>query len=298
MSASLRGRLKSTGSTSSDQVVVGDMVGLASTGNAWIIESITPRRSLLARRGRGGIRGKPIAANVDTGLSVVSVGQPEATLELADRLLVLTEACRMRPVLVMNKIDLPGGTRIANDFLELYADAGSKVLKVSALTGDGIDELAQEMAGTVSTMMGPSGVGKSSLLNALDPNLRRRTNPVSRTGRGRHTTVRSRLIRLPGGGLVADTPGFANIQSWGVTADEVALCFPEFRKVRASCQFRNCSHAKELRCAVRQAVNDGAIALSRYGSYLTLRAEVLADGSRGVTRSAPQASVDTATGHP
>ena len=268
----MRGRLKHRESEL-EKIVVGDSVELSGGNSSWTIESVAGRRTLLARRGRGGTTGKLIAANVDTAFAVISVREPRAKLELADRLLVLAEAGRLRPVLVVNKIDLPDGDLIADSLLSLYRTVGYRALKVSATTGTGLSELVQEMSGSLSTLIGPSGVGKSSLLNAIKPSLGRRTAPVSGLGTGRHTTVSSRIVSLVGGASVADTPGFANVKVWGLGPAELVRCFPELRRLSPSCRFRDCAHIAEPDCAVREAVGRGTIEESRYRSYLDARTE-------------------------
>ena len=270
--ASLRGRLKHT-AVEIGQVVVGDSVEVVNTRGSWTIDRVAERSSLLVRRGRGGTRGKLVAANIETAFAVVAVRRPSATPELADRLLVLAEACRLRPVLVINKIDLDGTDALADRLFALYAGVGYRVLKVSARTGSGTGELRREMANTLSTLMGPSGVGKSSLLNAVDPGAGRRTAPVSRIGSGRQTTVSARIVALATGGFVADTPGFTNVQTWGVAPAELVSCFPELDRAGAGCQFRNCAHTSEPGCAVRTAVHHGSVPTSRYESYLKARQE-------------------------
>ena len=259
---------------------MGDLVGLARNAATWVIESVTARRTVLVRRGRAGRLGKLIAANVDQALAVVSVREPSPSFDVADRLLVLAEACRLRPILVVNKIDLAQGMEIAKRYGRLYRRVGYGVFPVSARTGAGIDELSAAMAGSLSTLIGPSGTGKSSILNSIDPKLARRTGPVSAVGRGMHTTVRSRLLPLPRGGLVADTPGFADIKVWSMVPEELARCFPELGRAGAMCRFRNCAHVSEPGCAVRKAVADESIAGTRYRNYLAAREEALEARSR------------------
>lgn len=271
--ASLRGRLKRERRTGS-QVVVGDRVSVAASGESWTIEEVAERDTELVRRGRGGRSAKVLAANLDRALAVVSARSPDATTELVDRLLVIGEASGMHPVLVVNKVDLPGGAEVAGRLTELYRSIGYDVVAVSAKGGEGLDELSALLCGGTSTLMGPSGVGKSSLLNAIDPDLELRTGGLSRkTGTGRHTTVGSRLIRLSCSGLVADTPGFGDVGLWGVGPEEVEGCFPEFAEPAEDCRFRRCAHVHEPDCGVREAVEAGAIPESRYSSYLTARAE-------------------------
>jgi len=242
--------------------------------DAWTIEFVAERTSTLARRGQSGRTAKILAANLDVVFAVVSLGDPPATTELVDRLLVLIAASGARAVLVLNKADLPGADVKAPPLERLYQGLGYDVLRVSAKSGHGLDELRGAMAGSFSALIGPSGVGKSSLLNAIDPELRLRTGDLSGKGAtGRHTTVGSRVLELPGGVLVADTPGFSDVAVWGVEPDEVQPCFPEIGVLADDCRFRGCSHLEEPDCAVREAVDDGRIPATRYRSYVKLRSE-------------------------
>ncbi|GMV04989.1 MAG: putative ribosome biogenesis GTPase RsgA [Gemmatimonadota bacterium] len=271
--AALRGRLKQEHRTG-DKVVVGDRVRVGHHGSIWAVDAVAPRTSELVRRGLGGRRAKVVAANVERMLVVVAARDPDPSLAQVDRLLVVAEASGVHPVLVVNKIDLAGGREVAERLRSLYERSGYPVLAVSAVTGEGMESLARRLENGTSALVGPSGAGKSSLLNALHPTLELRTGDLSRkTGRGRHTTVSSRLIPLECGGTVADTPGFGDVGLWGVEVDQVAECFPEIRALEEGCRFRGCAHLKEPDCAVRAAVEAGEMAESRYRSYVALREE-------------------------
>ncbi|MEE2897216.1 MAG: ribosome small subunit-dependent GTPase A [Gemmatimonadota bacterium] len=271
--ASLRGRLKRQQRTGS-RVVIGDVVTLGTSGDAWTIESVDDRSTELVRRGQGGRAPKLLAANLDKAFMVIAAKNPDATVELIDRLLMLGEASGMHPVLIINKLDVPGAPEVSLRFAPMYRAVGYEVLSVSAETGEGIEFLRSHMCEGTSTLIGPSGVGKSSLLNAVDPELGLRIGELSRKTRtGRHTTVSSRIISLTCGGLVADTPGFGDVTLWGVTPEEVAGCFPEFAEPADHCRFRGCTHTHEPDCGVKSAVEAGEIFDSRYKSYLTAREE-------------------------
>lgn len=282
--AFLRGRVKRE-VRAGDRVVVGDRVRVASEEGrdetTWTIEEVAPRRSRIVRRSGPGRKAKAVAANVDRLVVVASAKAPDPRAEVIDRLLVLAEADDVPVVLVLNKIDLPGAPEVADALEDLYRAVGYEVLRVSAETGDGLDALAQLLSTGLSAFVGPSGVGKSTLLNSIHPGISLRTADVSkRLKRGRHTTVSSRLIPLPGGGLVADTPGFADVGVWGVGESEVQRCYPEIARFAEECRFRGCRHASEPGCAVQVAVEDGKIAGSRLASFGLLRDEARLDSRR------------------
>ncbi|TVR60447.1 MAG: ribosome small subunit-dependent GTPase A [Gemmatimonadales bacterium] len=275
--AFLRGRIK-RGDAPGDRVVAGDRVRLASTGSgeqALTIEEAFPRTSALVRAGFRGHRPKVVAANVDQVLVVVAMTRPAPTAEVVDRFLVLAESCGLPALLVVNKADLRDEADPAFlDLLPLYSDIGYPVIPSSVETGEGLEELRRQMEGKTSTLVGPSGVGKSSLLNALIPGLELRTGAVShRVGRGRHTTVGARLLHLAGDIRVIDTPGFSDVQGWGVNPDELDGFFPEIRRLRGHCRFRDCRHLGEPGCGVIAGLEDGEVHLSRFGTYRKLRSE-------------------------
>ena len=267
--ASLRGRLKKE-DRREDRVVIGDRVRVEEAdGGAFTVEEAEPRESEIVRWSGRSRRAKVVAANVDRLVPVVAAAEPAPHRELVDRLLVLAEADDIEAVLVVNKVDLPGAAGIADELAAVYREVGYRVVVGSAVTGAGLDELADVLCSDTSAMVGPSGAGKSTLLNALQPDLGLRTGELSRKiGRGRHTTVSSRLIPLECGGTVADTPGFTEVGLWGLEPGEVLSFFPELRELAGLCRFPDCSHRTEPECAVREAVEEGRIAGSRYRSYL------------------------------
>lgn len=271
VNASLRGRLKREARTGS-RVVIGDRVTVVRVGDAWTIDEVEERSTELVRRGRGRAA-KVLAANLDRVFVVVSVREPRSSTQLIDRLLALVESGGMHPLLVLNKLDLGDGDE--NEALSaLYRSVGYDVVQTSAENGAGIEELTTLVCDGTSAFIGPSGVGKSSLLNAIAPDLDLRTGALSRkTGTGRHTTVGSRLLTLSCGGHVADTPGFGDVGLWSILPDEISRCFPEFEGLADACRFRGCAHVKEPGCAVLDAVEAGQIPQSRYESYLVLREE-------------------------
>jgi ribosome biogenesis GTPase len=180
----------------------------------------------------------------------------------------------MHPILTLNKVDLPETRETARELTQLYGSIGYEVVAASAESGEGVDVFRALVCSGTSALIGPSGVGKSSLLNAVAPELDLRTGELSRkTGTGRHTTVGSRLLALECGGTVADTPGFGDVGLWGIGPEELADCFPEFAEPATRCRFRGCAHVEEPDCGVRAALEAGRIAASRYESYCTLRDE-------------------------
>ena len=277
--ASIRGRLKQQARTGA-RVVIGDRVRVESGAEASTIEEVAERDTELVRRGRGRAP-KILAANLDRVFVIVALRDPTASTQLIDRLLVLVEASGMRPTHVLNKIDLPEALQAAERLGPIYERIGYDVLVTSADPPHGLDRLHEALCDGSSAFIGPSGVGKSSLLNAIDPELGLRTGALSRkTGTGRHTTVGSRMIPLACGGLVADTPGFGDVGLWAVRPEDVSAGFPEIAELEGACRFRGCAHVSEPDCAVREAVETGDIAESRYESYRVLRDEAIEASER------------------
>lgn len=275
LETALRGRLKQELRTG-DRVVAGDRVTILihDDGGA-TIEAVAERRTELARRapGRNVRRAKVIAANIDQVAVVFAAAHPEPHLRMLDRFLVLAEANGLDAVVVVNKLDLVEHDDVAATFAP-YRDAGYSVLLTSAETGAGLDALHDALCGRTSVLTGPSGVGKSHLLNAIQPGLDRAIGEVSEAvGKGRHTTVTAELIPLDCGGYVADTPGLRELGLWGVPTEELRNCFPEFQEPAGSCRFgHDCSHTHEPECGVVEAVEDGRIHAVRYESYVAMLA--------------------------
>ncbi len=274
--AILRGRVKLEGQT---KLAVGDEVELEqeARGTAWAIASIWPRRSQLARRSPGeGYGERVVAANLDQVIVVFAMVSPEPHLRMLDRFLVIAEANDISPRIVVNKVDLVA-RQVAEDFFAEYVRVGYPVHFTSRVTGEGLVELHEQLAGKNSALTGPSGVGKSSLLNAMYPGLDLRVSAISESvNKGRHTTVGAHAHPLPDGGLVMDTPGLREIGLWGLAASSLDRCFPEFATSLGECRFADCIHVAEPSCAVRDGVRAGRISAARYDSYTKLLEEVRA----------------------
>jgi ribosome biogenesis GTPase len=277
VAASMRGRLKQEGRDVL-KLAVGDAVRLERepAGDAWAIAAILPRRSRLARRAPGGAHGeRVVVANVDQVLVVFAAAQPEPNARMLDRFLVIAEANGLAARVVVNKEDLVSEAQGQALFPDQRA-AGYPVHHTSVRDGRGLGALRAELTGRCTALTGPSGVGKSSLMNALFPGLQLRTAAISASvNKGRHTTVGAVLHPLPGGGYVADTPGLREVGLWGIPQQGVADCFPEFRPYLDGCRFGDCTHLVEPGCALREAVAQGAVRGARYDSFTTLRAELV-----------------------
>jgi ribosome biogenesis GTPase len=277
--ASLRGRLKQG---EYDKLTVGDdvIVEQGAQDDAWSIVEILPRRSKLARRAPGGGPGeRVVAANIDQVVVVFAIAEPEPHVRMLDRFLVIAEGNDLPSRVVVNKIELaPGPPTLFRE----YERIGYPVHYTSVKRGDGLLELKDALRGRVSAFSGPSGVGKSSLLNEMFPGLNLRVGDISRSVmKGRHTTVGADLHPLPETGYVVDTPGLREVGVWGLDARELDRCFPEMRPLLEECRFGDCTHRVEPGCAVRTGVETGAVSRERYESYLKLRKELEETGIAG-----------------
>jgi ribosome biogenesis GTPase / thiamine phosphate phosphatase len=293
--ASLRGRLKKTdagqradGSIRRDTVdaaeqrmklAVGDVVTLErdERGEVWAIRGIAPRRSRLARRAPGGGRGERIvAANVDQVVVVFAAARPDPHSRMLDRFLVIAEGNGLAARVVINKVELVGVDDARSRFAD-YERAGYPVHYTSVKSRIGLDDMHDALGGRTSVLTGPSGVGKSSLMNALYPALSLRVGDISESvNKGRHTTVGGYAHPLPdpAGGFVVDTPGLREVGLWSLPPEHLDYCFPEFRALISHCRFADCQHGAEPDCAVRTAVGRGSVSAARYDSYRKLHSEL------------------------
>ncbi|SRR5579883_763659 len=254
--------------------VVGDTVHWQlETGNTGTITAITPRRSLLSR-GDGRGRAKPIAANLDI-MMIVMAPPPIFSEYLVDRYLVAAELLRMQPMIVMNKSDLlTEATRpAAEKCLEAYRHIPYPVVLSSIYLKEGLRALAEQLQGKTSVLIGPSGVGKSSIIAMLTEGESIRIGDVSSKGAGKHTTTATRLYHLPQGGNLIDSPGVREFNLWRISPQEVLRGFREFEPFLSGCKFRDCRHVAEPDCAVRMAIDHGKISPQRYASYQELMKE-------------------------
>ncbi len=266
----VRRLLKTLATDQRHVVVTGDRVwfrpvptaGAAAEG---IVERVEPRYGTLCRQIRG--RQQVMVANIDQLLIVASAAQPRLKPNLIDRLLVAAEKGGVQPVICINKIDLVAPASL-QPLAGVYAQMGYPVLLLSAATGAGLSCLRRRFAAGQSVVAGQSGVGKSSLLNAVDPGLQLTVREVSEeTEKGRHTTTTARLLRLAQGGHVVDTPGIRQFRLWDVVAEEVCGYFRDLRPFVSRCRFPDCTHTHEESCAIKDAVADGRLDQRRYESY-------------------------------
>jgi ribosome biogenesis GTPase len=293
--AAMRGRLKKSnsgkradGSLRRDTIsaaattlklAVGDDVHLerGDRDDAWAIAEILPRRSQLARRAPGGGQGERIvAANVDQVVIMFAAAKPDPHPRMLDRFLVIAEGNRLAARIIINKVDLVGEAA-ARERFDVYEKIGYPVHYTAAKAGIGLASARAMLGGRRSVLTGPSGVGKSSLLNALFPGANLRVGAISESvNKGRHTTVGALMLPLPDGedGYVIDTPGLREVGLWALLAGDLDDCFPEIRGLSENCRFGDCRHVSEPDCAVRAALGSGRLSEARYDSYLKLLEEI------------------------
>jgi ribosome biogenesis GTPase len=267
----LRGKLKQ-GRALGDIAAIGDKVRTTVLPDgSGVIEEIEKRKRLIVRldpRPQGDYQ-QILLANPDQAVFVFACAHPNPRLKMLDRYLVIAEKQNVPAVIVANKIDLVDDPQKK---LGLYESIGYRVLFTSTKLNVGLEELKGILAGKVSALAGPSGVGKSSLLNAIQPGLGLAVNEISHAvNKGKHTTVTRQMFPLEGGGYVADTPGWRSLALWDTEPEEIDGYFPELRELVQHCQFNDCTHTHEPGCAVRLALREGKIHPERYESYLRLR---------------------------
>jgi ribosome biogenesis GTPase len=274
LKARLRGRLKQ-GRPEGDIVALGDWVQVSpgAEGEPPMIEEVEARRGALLRQAPGGSGNyeQVIVANPDYVFFVFACADPEPRFGMLDRFLVIAEQQQLPAAIVVSKVDLVGKQE-ARQMFGHYADVGYEVFYTSSEKGWGIKELHQQMAGRVTVLAGPSGAGKTSLLNRIEPDLGLRVAEVrDKTRKGSHTTVERVMFPLQAGGFVADTPGLKALALSDIEPEELDGYFPEIAKRVPDCKFRSCTHTQEPGCAVIEAVEAGSVHAARYDSYLRLR---------------------------
>lgn len=281
--AVLRGKIRLKGSSATNPIAVGDRVIFEMEGevptaeNPAVITQVLPRRNYIIRKSTNLSRQSHIiAANLDKAFLVVTLDFPEVKLPFLDRLLVTCEVYGVHPTIVLNKVDLltEAHEEMLAAFHEIYEGAGYQILEVSAVTGQGIDSLREMIKDGVCLFSGVSGVGKSSLIKAVDPGLDPRTGEISDAHlQGKHTTTFYEMYKVASGGYIIDTPGIRGFGLVDLEKEEIALYFPEMLKASRDCRFSPCTHTHEPGCAVKEAVEEGTISYERYSSYLGMLEE-------------------------
>lgn len=279
--AVLRGKIRLKGSTATNPVAVGDKVTFEAEvpeveqitlENPAAITAVHPRKNYIIRKSTNLSRQSHIiAANLDRAFIIATIDYPEIKLPFLDRILVTCEVYNVPVTIVLNKVDLyrESHAEMLVAFHEIYEGAGYPVLEVSAKTGEGVDALREACNGHVSLFSGVSGVGKSSLIKALDPSLDPKVGEISEAHvQGKHTTTFYEMYALSSGGFIVDTPGLRGFGLVDLKKEEIALYFPEMLKASEGCRFSPCTHTHEPGCAVKEAVEAGEISYDRYSSYL------------------------------
>ena len=269
----IRGRLRLKGVRSTNPVVVGDRVVVEADGDSSVIVEIVPRRNYVIRRASNlSKESHIIAANLDHALLIVTLHSPTTPREFVDRFLVTCEAYKVPVTIVLGKADtlVDEYAAEAEEFEAIYSDAGYEVLRLSSLLGEGVETIRQMLKGRTTLVAGNSGVGKSTLIGTIAPDIEIRTGEISESHhKGKHTTTFSTMYPIEGGYII-DTPG---IKGFGlIDIDDKELCryFPEMMRLSPDCRFYNCTHTHEPGCAVVEAVKEGSVAYSRYESYLKI----------------------------
>jgi len=270
----IKGSFRTRGIRNTNPVAVGDHVNLMIDGNHGIIQEIAPRKNYIIRKSPNlSKETQIIAANIDQALLVVTFVFPKLSTEFIDRFLVTAEAYRIPSILIFNKTDLYGEQKMEELRMikSVYEGAGYKTIKISAVERINLEKIKDLMKGKISLIAGQSGVGKSTILNAIDPNLNLRTENISRSHKtGKHTTTFAEMHFLGFGGSVIDTPGIKGFGLVDFEKEEIYHYFPEIFKASKNCEYNNCSHTHEMNCAVKNSLENGIISETRYRNYIRI----------------------------
>ncbi|MEO1439606.1 MAG: ribosome small subunit-dependent GTPase A, partial [Chloroflexota bacterium] len=273
----VRGSLKAEETGYTNVLTVGDHVIVTDKGDdTGLVEEVLPRRNIIARPDPSGMPVQQlIAANLDQLLIVAAWRNPQIWFELVDRYLITAERNHIKPIICVNKVDLADDENEVNDALKPYRDMGYDVVLTSAATGAGIKTLRLHLHNKVSVVAGLSGVGKSSLLSAVQPGFQLKTGDVNEErGQGRHTTTQSSMMPFGSGGYVVDTPGIREFGLAGLQPNDLLAYYPDVLAFAMRCKFTDCTHTHEPDCAVRAAVGTGALSATRYHSYTNILASL------------------------
>ncbi len=272
----LKGQYRIKGLKATNPIAVGDSVEFEFQFNEkiGIINKINPRKNYIVRKSKKLSKQiHIIAANIDMAYVVITLAQPRTSTGFIDRFLVTAEAYHIPATLIFNKVDIYDDALLQRlaELKTIYKKAGYNCLMVSALRGDNIDELNRQLKGKIVLFSGHSGVGKSALINAIDPELNRKTGEISEYYlKGKHTTTFTEMLCLNNGGFIIDTPGIKEFGLIDFKREDLTHYFPEMFKLLPQCKFYNCTHISEPVCAVKTAIENGRISMSRYNSYLSI----------------------------
>jgi ribosome biogenesis GTPase / thiamine phosphate phosphatase len=272
----IKGKLRTHGIRSTNPVAVGDRVKFyrLEKENTGIISEILGRKNYIIRKSsKLSKESHVLAANIDQAFLMVSLVSPKTTLRFIDRFLATSEAYRIPAIIIFNKTDIYDGKLLEEmqELRQLYGSIGYESVETSALLKKGIDQLKERMKAKISLVAGNSGVGKSSVINAMDPSLNLKTRPVSSLhSTGKHTTTFSEMFELTSGGFIIDTPGIKGFGIIDMDREEIFHFFPEIFSLSKDCQYYNCLHINEPNCAVKKALQENRLSTSRYESYLSL----------------------------
>lgn len=275
--ARIRGKLRTKGLRTTNPVAVGDIVSLEKNEDNFVITEIEERRNYIIRKSTNlSKEAHIIASNVDQALLIATINHPVTSAVFIDRILATTEAYNIPAILVFNKSDLYDNTdrEKLTELIKIYSEIGYQCLQVSAVTGQNITELRELLKDKVTVLSGMSGVGKSTLINCIEPQLQLKTASISDShDTGKHTTTFAEMFPLSEGGYIVDTPGVRSFGIIDMEKKEISHFFPEIFRISEHCRFYNCTHIHEPGCAVIEAVQNGKISESRYWSYLSMMEE-------------------------